>query len=216
MKIAVSLHFQKGYIANPYWPAREKLINIQKESGINRVRSQEKRPKVLDAYLKSKGLTLADYQALEVTASRPFYTAGDVGLATGNKDEIVVPAHHLHGMMAQGADLCPSAIRLARSEQIRTIAQFNDFRTGKTKADGVWDRFVTVKSGTGNKLSNQRSLRSDPYLSDLTAEGELTLVDDGQEERARNFLAWAGREIGVGAGRKLGWGRFTITKWAKI
>ena len=31
------------YIAHPYWPEREKLINIQKESGLSRARTAQTR-----------------------------------------------------------------------------------------------------------------------------------------------------------------------------
>ncbi|MGH2610212.1 MAG: hypothetical protein ACRDHF_14115 [Tepidiformaceae bacterium] len=206
MLIQVTLHFAKGYIAHPYWPEREKLINIQKASGTNRARSEDKRKKSLDAYLSTHSLTMDDYRLLEQRAARPFYTFD-------GSDEIVVSAHQLHGMIGQGADMAPSAVRLARPEQIRTLIQCSDFRTGKTKPDGVWERFVPVKSGTGQTLSNQRGLRSDPYISNVTASGSIRLASEDTEPRARQFIAWAGQEIGVGAARKLGWGRFVITGW---
>jgi hypothetical protein len=28
--------------------------------------------------------------------------------------------------------------------------------------------------------------------------------------RVRDFIAYAGREVGIGASRKMGWGRFTV------
>ena len=215
MILTVTIHLAKGYIGHPYWPEREKLINIQKESGINRARNPDKRQKSLRAWLDAHSLSLDDYHALEVRAARPFYRAADVGLKgpTLDPDEIVIPAHHLHGMCAQAADMAPSSVRLANPDQVRTVLTCGDFRTGKTKPDGVWERFAVVKSGTGQNLSNQRGLRSDPYISDVTASGTLTLVNDELAARAREFFAWAGREVGVGAARKLGWGRFVVTVW---
>ena len=205
MVIHLALHFPKGYIAHPFWPAREKLINLQKESGVNRARSLDKREKTLRAYLESKGMTIEEYRLLEIEAARPFYTAPD--------GEIVIPAHQLHGLLGQAAQLAPASVRLAKVEQIRILLEFDDLRTGKHKADGVWERFVPVKSGTGQMLSNQRGLRSDPYLSDVTATGLLRVLHDDLEKKARQFLAWAGQEIGVGAARKMGWGRFKIAEW---
>lgn len=204
--IAVTIHFPKGYIAHPFWPAREKLINIQKQSGLNRARSEDKRQKTLSAWLQAHGLSLDDYRVLEAQANRPFYTAD-------GSDEIVVSSHQLYGMLAQASALAPSAIRLARPEQIRTLLTLSDFRTGKHKPDGVWERFVPVKSGTGQTLSNQRGLRADPYLSTFSAEGTVSLIDAEHEARAREFISWAGREVGVGAARKMGWGRFAIVSW---
>jgi hypothetical protein len=214
MRIAVTLQFAKGYIAHPYWPERERLITVQKESGLNRARSLDKRQKALTSYLTAKALSVEDYRALELRAARAWYTAADVGLP-GDPAEIVIPAHQLHGLMAQAADLAPAAVRLARPEQIRTLLTWEDCRTGRTKADGVWERFVVVKSGTGNTLSNQRGLRSDEYLTDVTAVGGLSLVSADLAPRAKQFIAWAGQEIGVGASRKLGWGRFQIVRWAE-
>lgn len=210
MLIHVTLHFPKGYIGHPYWPEREKLINIQKESGLNRARNPKKRTDSLKAWLDVHQMTMDDYRLLEVRAARPFYTAADVG---GKGDEIVIPAHQMHGMCAQAADQAPSAVRLASTEQIRTVMTVGDFRTGKHKADGVWERFAVVKSGTGQALSNQRGFRSDPYLSDVTATGTVRLLHDEVEQKAREFWAWAGREVGVGAARKLDWGRFEVTVW---
>lgn len=205
MLVSIALAFEKGYIAHPYWPAREKLITIQKESGINRARSQEKRDKTLGAYLEAKGLTLDYYRALERDAGRPFYTTED--------GEIVVPAHQLHGLVGQAAALAPSSVRLAKAEQIRTLLSFEDLRTGRYKHDGTWERFVPVKNGTGQILSNQRSLRVDDYLSSFTATGVLALVNEELLAKAKLFLAWAGHEIGVGAARKMGWGRFELARW---
>lgn len=212
MRVDLTLHFGKGYIGHPYWPEREKLINVQKQSGINRARSEDKRQKTLRAWLDAHEMTLDDYRQLETRAARPFYTGMDVGLSK-HADEIVIPAHHLYGMCAQAADLAPSAVRLASPEQIRTVMDVGDFRTGKTKADGVWERFAVVKSGSGQALSNQRGLRSDHFISDVTARGSIRLVNDELEKKARDFWTWAGREIGVGASRKLGWGRFEVMEW---
>lgn len=128
-------------------------------------------------------------------------------------DEIVIPSHHLHGMMANAADMAPASVRLAQPEQIRNLAVWSSLRTGKTKPDGMWERFVTVKSGTGQMLSNQRGLRVNQYLADVTATGTLQLVNPEQEKKARQFIAWAGAEVGVGASRKLGWGRFVVAGW---
>ena len=213
MRIAVTLHLPKGYIGHPYWPERERVITIQKESGVNRARSLDKRDKTLRAYLDSKGITLDDYRALEARAAREFYVGADVDDSSALPDEIVLPAHHLHGLMAQAADVAPSSIRLAKPEQIRNLLAWSSLRTCKTKPDGTWERFVTVKGGMGNKLSNQRGLRVNQYIADVTATGTLTLVNPEHEKKVRQFIAWAGEEIGLGASRKLGWGRFVVTSW---
>lgn len=200
MRITVALHFPKGYIANPYWPAMERIITIRKQSGVDRARSEDKRAKTLKAWLETHDMTLDDYKALEMEASRPFHTSPS--------GTIVVPAHHLHGFMANVAALAPAAVRLAKPEHVRNHIEWDDLDTGKSKADGRFDRFVR------NPLTNQRRLQSDAYIADFTATGTLTLVNPEEEKKAKECIAWGGEDVGVGAARKMGWGRFTITTWS--
>ena len=208
MRFRLSVHFDKGYIAHPYWPEREKLINIQKESGMNRVRSTAAREQALKAYLQSRGMTVEDYKGLEAAADRQFYLGGD-----GDK-RIIIPAHHVYGCFAQACDQAASAARLTRREQLRSLLWTSDWLTDKTGPDGVWERMVVVTSGTGARLSNQRALRANEYIRDFNAEGEIRLLvaapDDALGRRLRDFVAFAGRDIGIGASRKMAWGRFEI------
>ena len=221
MDIDVKLRFAKGYIADPYWPAMERVINIQKESGMNRVRSEERRGQALSQYLVGKGMSREQYDNLIVLSNRPFYTWADVlsaGAMNGqNPEEIVVPAHQMYGALAEGSRWAAKATRLSSPEQVRTILQVSDFATGKTAPDGEWERFVVVKGGAGNTLSNQRSLRVDPYIEQVTAAGRLHFSGQLEEapDRVLNFLRYVGSEIGVGAARKMGWGRFTIEEWTQ-
>ncbi len=200
MIVHVTLHFPKGYIANPYWPAMERIITIRKQSGVDRARSEEKRAKTLKAWLESHDMTLEDYALLEREAARPFHTS--------QGGEIVIPAHHLHGFSANVAALAPASVRLAKPEQVRNLVEWSDLASGKTKADGEWSRFVR------NPLTNQRRLQVSPFISDVRATGTLRVVDD-LAKRAREFIAWGGQEIGVGAARKMGWGRFEIVEWRR-
>jgi hypothetical protein len=212
MQRAYQIKFLKGYIAHPYWPQRERLINIQKESGTKRVRSEEKRVKVLRDYLATKGMSMADYEALEQEADRQFYQARDLDNADGHDaSEIVIPAHQMYGMAAQACGLASSAIRVARAENLRTVLTVSDIFTGKHKADGVWERFVVVTAGTGNKLSNQRALRSNEFVGPFQTTLTVAFSDEIiAPKKVDDFISFCGREIGVGASRKLGWGRFEI------
>ena len=70
------LRLQFGrYIGDPYWPARDRLINVQKSSGLNRARSASGRRKALEEYLQSTGHSLDWYEDLERQANEPFYRA---------------------------------------------------------------------------------------------------------------------------------------------
>lgn len=213
MNLEAKITFVKGYIAHPYWPAREKLINVQKESGVNRVRSEEKRGKVLRDYLQSKGMTMEDYEKLGEDANRPFYTGTEAQVMEvgHDKQEIIIPSHQIYGALVQTAFVASSSIRICKPEQVRTVLHVSDVWTGKRKEDGVWDRFVVVKTGTGNKLSNQRALRSNPYLGPFTAPISFTFDEEVLgAAKVKEFVSYTGREIGIGASRKLGWGRFKV------
>lgn len=213
----IELYFGKGLIEHPYWPERERLINIQKESGTKRARSEERRISVLKDYLAAHDMTLEEYEALEEKADRQFYLWRDVLNASemnGHQpDEIVIPAHQLYGCLAQAASLASSALRIAPADQLRTVLRISDLATGKTVKDGTWERFVTVTSGTGAKLSNQRALRSNDYIEEVTAKGTLSFLDSIDAEKMQRFLEFAGREVGCGASRKMGWGRFDLRRF---
>lgn len=199
-KIAVNL---AKYIANPYWPEREKLINIAKDSGLSHKRTPETRRKALDSYLAAQGMSLDDYEELQRLASRPFYT---------HDGRIIVPELHVMSMIVATCDTIGSRDRPCAPELARTLIRPSLWQTGKTAADGTWERYAVVSSGTGAKLSNQRALRSDPFIEDADATGTIGFDQAAiRPEVLWKALTWAGTNVGIGAGRKMGWGRFTIT-----
>jgi len=102
----------------------------------------------------------------------------------------------------------PSKIRI---DNIRNRLTVSDFITHKKKADGVWERFAVVKSGTGKTLSNQRGLRSNGFIRDFTASGTITMDENMVDPAAvLTLLEFAGRGVGIGASRKMGYGKFTV------
>ena len=192
------------YIAHPYWPEREKLINIQKESGLSRARTAQTRRKALDDYLASIDMTRAQYDDLERLASRPFYTS-DEGV-------IIVPALHVVSMIVATCDTISARARPCAPNLVRTLIRPTGWHTAKTAPDGVWERFATVTSGTGQKLSNQRALRADPYIEDTDATGVIGIDETTiRPDVLWKALTWAGTHVGIGAARKMGKGRFTLT-----
>ena len=62
-----------NYIAHPMWPEQGKLINITKESGMSRARSDANRAKALEDDLKRKDMSVADCLGVVRLAARPFY-----------------------------------------------------------------------------------------------------------------------------------------------
>lgn len=191
-----------GYIAHPYWVERAEVIDIVKRSGTNRCRSEEKRQQTLRAYLEKEGLTMEDYQNLCELSERQWYRQD------GTKDGvIVIPRHQLSGCLTQACQSAPSGSKY-KPDQLRSLVSVSDFVTEKTKCDGVFKRFVKLET------SNQRSAQSNEFIKDFEAEGTVTIDPEVTDaDSIKVLLQYAGKHIGVGASRKMGYGRFTVTQF---
>jgi hypothetical protein len=203
----ISLKFgpdSKGYIADPYWPEVFRIIEIRKRAGVDRARSEAKIRSGLEAYLRKDNMTLADYESLVVSSKRPFHTVN------GEGSEIIIPADKILSCIVNTNDLVPARMRI---ESPRTSLTASDFKTGKTAPDGKWERFAVVKSGMGKQLSNQRGFRSSSYIREFTATGRIeTDKEMVKPDAVIELLKHAGRVIGIGASRKMGWGRFEVVE----
>jgi hypothetical protein len=213
MQLTINL---RSYIADPYWPERERLINIQKESGMNRARSSANRRKALEEHLRANDMTLADYERLEVLASRPFHTDDD--------GRIVIPSRQVTAMIVATCDEARAAFRPCPPEQVRYAIRASSWTTDVTPDDAlVWERYAMVTAGTGARLSNQRALRRNAYIGaeppdetlaatkPVTARGTVEVDPEMvKPDVLLNALTWAGQRIGIGACRKMGWGRFEV------
>jgi len=230
MKIfVVTLHFDKGYIASPYWPELGKLIDIEKQSGMNRCRSESRIREALEQHLKKIGMSLKEYEELQVLAARPFYTTGTNGtlpsptapptpaLSPSSPPTIIIPRTQVYGMLVHAADTIRSAGRPCHPDQVRSLVQATDFSTGKTEPDGLWERMVLPKDGSGKPLSNQRGLRQDYFIRDFDAKGAFQLDPNYiKPDVVRELLVYAGQNIGIGASRKMGWGRFEVSGFVEV
>lgn len=205
----VTLWFPRRYVAHPYWPEREILINLQKGSGVNLARTDEKRAQRLAEHLKRKGISMEEYHALEEAANREWYTAAN--------GEICIPAHQLYGCLIEATNHLSASQRPCPPESFRHFLGLSDlWHTGKQCADGVFVRLVQPKNGSGQPLSNQRSLRQNAYIADFLATGILRWHegDIHRPEELPDFVAWAGQRVGVGACRKMAYGRFQVSAFA--
>lgn len=205
-KLDVLLH---SYIGHPYWPERERVINITKMSGMSRARSDANRRKALETWLKENGMTFADWEGLQEIADRPFYTD-----STG---QIVIPELHVISMIVAACDSARAAQRPISPDQVRSAITVSPWATGKKEPDKVWERFAVVTAGTGQKLSNQRALRVNPFIEATACTGTVMLNQAlVSPDKFRKLLDYAGTDIGIGASRKMGFGRFTIRSMSPV
>ena len=202
--IQFTLFFDKGYIADPYFPAKEELINIQKLSGMNRTRTEAKREQALKEYLRRQGISQEAYEALEERASRPWYR--------DQEGAIIIPSHQMYGCLIESAKTLSASQRPCDPANLRHILHVSDWDTGKEKEDGVYERLVMPKSGTGQPLSNQRALRKNPFIAKFTAHGTIGFFvnDIPEAQHIIDFVGYCGQRVGVGTSRKMGYGRFVI------
>lgn len=211
INLTVDLH---SYLAHPYRSEREKVINITKESGMSRARSTANRRKALEEYLRANGMTVAEYDALVEIADRP-WTLTDDGT-------IAIPRLNVVSMCVAMCDSIRAAGRPCPPDAVRTVLRPSGWSTSVKPTEArVWERFAVVTSGTGAKLSNQRGLRRNEYVGADAPEGEPTeaVVASGTFDINPDMvrpgvlgtaLSWAGEWVGIGASRKMGWGRFTV------
>lgn len=214
IRLTADLH---SFCAHPYRSERERVINITKESGMSRARSTANRRKALEEYLRSNGMTVAEYDALVARADEPWTLAED--------GTIVVPRLNVVSMCVAMCDSIRAAGRPCSPDAVRTVLRPSEWTTHTKPGEAhVWERFAVVTSGTGAKLSNQRGLRRNEYIGALPPEGEPTAPvessgtfdinpDMVRPEVLATALSWAGEWVGIGASRKMGWGRFTVLEF---
>lgn len=216
MRIDISVELD-SFLANPYRPEREEVINIVKESGMSRARSTANRRKALEEHLRGIGKTLAEFDELERRASEPW----DVD-ETGH---ILIGRLNVVSMLVQTCDTIRAAGRPCPPSMVRTALRPSEWSTNMKPADAqTWQRFAVVTAGTGAKLSNQRGLRINEYIGAVPPEGVPTApviaagtLDLNPEmvrpEVLSKALSWGGEWVGIGASRKMGWGRFTLAQF---
>jgi hypothetical protein len=210
-----------SYIAEPYWAEREKLVTIEKRSGMNLARSEDRREAALLKHLENIGSSPEEYQELKKLAARPWYTIGSSsngkahgkGKKADSEDTILIPRHQLSGCLVQAAASAPAGARIPQDE-LRCILHISDFVTepAKTNEDANdWSRFILPTDAKGNAISNQRRLTISRVLEDFTAVGEIDFdTGDIKRKAVIDLMKHAGKRIGAGASRKMGYGRFVV------
>lgn len=203
---SLTCRFDRGYIAEPYWPEMYQVIQITKLSGMSRAKSTANARKALEEHLRQNGMTLDDFEALKARAQRPFHTSAD--------GEIVLPPDQIGAFLVATTMQLRAASRPCDPREVRVRIAPSAWRTGKHAPDGIYRRFATVTAGTGAKLSNQRGLRESSYIEKFDARGTLTIDEQFvRPETLRQAVEHGGQFVGIGAARKMGWGRFTLIDW---
>ena len=197
-----------SYVASPYWPETNSLVDIQKKSGLNRARTPDKREAALRNYLKAKGMTIEDYQALEQKSKRAWYRVDN----DSDSSEIVVPAHQFRAALVHAAKTAPAGAKID-PENLRSVVRCSEPRTGCTKASGRYERYVRSED------SNQRRFTTNEYLGqhpEQSIKGERSITCTGKvkfdntaikKETVEKLISHALANCGIGTTRKMGCGR---------
>ena len=205
--IDVSFQFGNlGYIGMPYWPAKNTVINISKE--VHPKLGDSKKAAAVRASCEKHGITEDEYKQMLLDAERPFYTRNGAG------SEIVIPERIFQSFLNHCSMEAPKAIQRIQSKGLTFIGirvQGGYLATGKTEADGSFDRFVK------NQESNQRQWASSPYIHDFAATGRLKVDPEVIEpEKLKKLIEWGGKWIGIGSARPQGYGRFQVARWEEL
>jgi len=199
----------ESYIAHPFWPARNRVIEIEKKSGVNRQRSEDKRQAALKAECERQGYTMEQYEQFRVEAAEQWYRQDGPGTT------IIVPRHQLAGALVQAIATAPKALRGPfDKDNFRALVQIGDFVTDRSEPSGVFGRFVKLEG------SNQRSWQENEFIGQyldngepFKASGTISLADHKQVDTVKAILTKAVETTGLGAARKMGFGRGKIASW---
>ena len=95
-----------SYIADPYWPEMNQVIEIQKKSGLAAKKSDDTRDAALKAYLSKIEMTQDQYDELVRLSQRPWH------LLDGEGSNIVIPRHQMSGCLVQATLSAPSGAKV--------------------------------------------------------------------------------------------------------
>jgi len=193
----------ESYIAHPYWPERERVIQIELHSHVKMLKSDDKKAAAIKGQLEKDGLTLEDFEELKRKAAREWYRLD----CDDSNTEIIIPRHQVAGALVETINRTPKAVNGGyNADSFRHVVRIADFHTGKTKADGTYSRYVKLDT------SNKRSLQENEFIEKFLATGSISVSTDAKADVLKRLFAYAFDEVGVGAARKMGYGRGRLVK----
>lgn len=208
--IRCAIQFE-SYIAHPYWPEREKAIRIQLHSGVNRLKNDDKKVAAIKGQCEKEGITVEEYEKMLGLAGRQWYRVDSYDLTT----PIIIPRHQLAGCLVETVGRTPKAIKgKYEKDSFRALVQLSDFVTEKTEKDGVFSRFVKLET------SNKRDLQENEFIgryettgAAFIATGTLNVEAEANLDDLKRLFNYAVMEVGVGASRKMGFGRGKVVEF---
>lgn len=189
----------KNHISHPYWAEKELTIRIEKDSGCNRLKSPEKKVSAIKAQCDIVGISYESYLDAVKAAKAQWYM---------QNGKIYIPRHQIHGALVQAVGLAPKALRgVFTKDNFRAMVQISDFVSNKTSPDGIYTRYVK------DAVSNMRRLTQNEYVGEYLDKGApvefkgTICCDDNKLENVKRLMTEVVTNIGIGACRKMGWGR---------
>jgi hypothetical protein len=208
-RVSAALGFgDEGYIAKPFWPETNKLIDIGKD--VHPKLGEAKKQAAILAACTKRGISEEEYRRLLEKSSHTFYTID------GLRDtEVIIPQRIIQSFLNHASQVVPKAIPRIEEKGLTFIGvriQDGYLRAGKTEKDALrFERFVK------NQESNQRMFTSDLYISNFQATGTFLVNEEViSVENLFSLMEYGGRMYGIGTARPQGYGRFQIQRWEML
>lgn len=211
--VKVGLTFNR-FIMDPMTPDKQQVINVEKRSGVNRLKNEDKRAQAIRSQLKKEGISEREWEELKkrVAERQWFY----------NPDGFIyIPAYRMSAAFVEGLSNAPKSMAGPYTkDNFRSMVLVSDFVTDQKEPTGVFARFV-------RRESNMRDYQSHEFLGryfragmagemigkPFNAAGVIE-CDEKQVATVKDILEKVMADIGIGSARKMGFGRGGVSSWS--
>ena len=191
-----------SYVANPYWAEQSTLITIGK--AVHPKLGDTKKLQAIEAQCQKMGLTIDDYHRLQGAIKRKWYRLDN----NDPTSPIIIPASNFVASLSHGISIAPGPIKkpIGDKDSLRCFISATDLvsNPAKIKADRLDERWFK------NPISNERRLQTDEVLDNTQFVGTIEVADHIKQDELKRFLDYTFRYAGIGAARKMGFGRGTV------
>ena len=209
-ELKLKIHLEK-YCAAPYTDALQEKIDLEQKAGISwRTKNPEKYKATMEAYLPTQKWTWAEFLQLVSDANIHWYTTKD--------GYIVVPEVNAQAFI--GNLMCDSKAwvvpKILRQSVIKGKLGSANCRAKIVMSQLVSDKKITDEIEYTRFIKpvdkNQKRQQVNWYVEDVTLTGSVRFHPSVEQDRLLDLLAFGVQEVGIGACRKLGWGRGSIVE----